>query len=221
MKKVLIAGSSGMIGNLVKHYCIQNPSITEIICLVRKKSTIRFPKVKEVIVADFDNYTSLDEDFSQVDIAFFCIGAYTGTVKDDLFKKITVDFAVSFAQKIKELSPKASLCLLSGQGADRSEKSKMAFAKYKGMAENQIDGLDLNFYTFRPGYIYPVTKREEPNLMYKVSRFLHPVFRALGKNMSVKSTELAQVMVKVGLEGYETSIIENKDIRAIAEKIKL
>jgi len=70
----------------------------------------------------------------------------------------------------------------------------------------------LDFYSFRPGYIYPVVKRKEPNMMYSVSRGLYPLIRMFGKNTSIKSAELGKAMCKVGLNGYGKSILENKDI---------
>jgi hypothetical protein len=151
--------------------------------------------------------------FQNVDAAFFCIGVYTGQVHDPQFRVITVDYAVSFAQALKNNSPKATLCLLSGAGADRTEKSRMAFAKYKGIAENSISAMDLGrFYAFRPGYIYPVEPRKEPNMMYRVSKSLYPLIKLMGKNSSIKSTELAMGMFNVGLNGAKNEVLENKDI---------
>lgn len=150
--------------------------------------------------------------FKNIDSAFFCIGVYTGSVSDKLFKEITVDYAVSFAKMLKDNSPNAKLCLLSGAGADRTEKSKTSFALYKGMAENQIDKLGLEFYTFRPGYIYPVEQRKEPNLMYSTMRNLYPILRLLGRNFSIKSTELGKAIYKIGINGTDKKILENKDL---------
>tara|TARA_R110002094_G_scaffold8828_2_gene18381 strand:- start:559 stop:891 length:333 start_codon:yes stop_codon:yes gene_type:complete len=109
---------------------------------------------------------------------------------------------------------------LSGAGADRSEKSKMMFAKDKGRAENLLQKLELGeFISFRPAYIYPVAARKEPNFTYRLSRFLYkPLISKLGKNMSIKSTSLADSMFKVGLNGSEKGILENKDILEILEK---
>lgn len=169
--KVVIAGSSGMIGSLVLDTCLKSDKIEEIITLVRKPSAIKPQnKVIEVVIADFENYGTQGSLFQNVDIAFFCIGAYTGQVKDEQFKKITVDYVVEFANQLKRNSPNATLCMLSGAGADRTEKSKTSFARYKGMAENQVSELGLKFHTFRPTYIYPVTARNEPNWMYRISR---------------------------------------------------
>jgi len=84
------------------------------------------------------------------------------------------------------------------------------------MAENQIDAMDLAFHSFRPGYIYPETPRKEPNMMYRVSRALYPLIKLFGDNYSIKSTELAEAMFKVGMHGADKTVLENRDILGVA-----
>ncbi|MEM6771765.1 MAG: hypothetical protein AAF597_14375 [Bacteroidota bacterium] len=213
MKKVLIAGSTGMVGGIIQNLCLADEGIGEVISLVRRSSGTTHIKLKEIILPDFADYGPIADAVTGVDAAFFCIGVYTGQVPDDVFKTITLDYAVAFGKALEQHSPQATLCLLSGQGADRTEQSRVAFAKYKGMSENQLSALSLGaFHSFRPGYIYPVTPRNEPNLMYRVSRWLYPVIRLMGRNTSIKSTELAQAMVKVGLHGTDQEVLENAEI---------
>ena len=211
--KAVIAGSTGMIGNLILQNCIASDMISEIVVLSRRLGKdYGSEKVKEIVIHDFGDYGEQHDLFKNTDMAFFCIGAYTGQVPDDKFKVITVDYAVEFAKQLKKNSPDARLCLLSGAGADRTEKSRTSFAKYKGMAENQISAMGLKFHTFRPAYIYPVTPRKEPNIMYSISRALYPLIKLFGQNSSIKSTELADAMFKVGLEGTDQEILENREI---------
>lgn len=213
MKKVVIAGASGMIGSLILQNCLDQNTVSEVISLVRKKSDKTHTKLTEILIEDFTKYAAIEDILVEVDVTFFCIGVYTGAVSDTEFKKITVDYAVNFAKLLHKTSPNATFCLLSGAGADRTEKSKMAFAKYKGMAENQIARLGFeSCHFFRPGYIYPVEKRKEPNINYSLMRTLYPLIKLFGKNMSIKSTQLSEAMVKVGLEGYKQEVLENKDI---------
>ena len=217
-KNVIIAGASGMVGHLILNQCLQSSSIQKVTSLVRRTTSGEHAKLSEVKVDDFLDYAAQRTVFNEVDIAFFCIGAYTGQVPDEAFREITVDYAVAFARALKNHSPQATLCFLSGAGADRKEKSRMAFAKYKGMAENQIARLDLGqFYTFRPAYIYPVEARKEPNLMYRIVRTLYPLIRLMGENSSIQSTELALSMFNVGLNGADSEILENKDILRYTE----
>lgn len=210
--KVLITGATGMIGKLVLANCLNTERITAVISLVRKPTGISHKKLTEIVIADFENYIEHEKLFEDIGAAFFCLGAYTGQVKDDLFKKITVDYPVAFANTLSKMSPSATICLLSGAGADRTEKSKTAFARYKGMAENQIANLALQFYSFRPAYIYPVESRKEPNIGYRIIKLLYPLIKAFGKKYSIQSTQLADAMFNVGLHGAAQQILENKDI---------
>lgn len=214
MKKVIIAGASGMIGGLILQNCLDNDEVGLVHSLVRKPSGIKHPKLQEFICEDFKNISGIDEAFINIDIAFFCIGVYTGAVSREKFMEITVDYPVSFAKMLQSKNDSIRFCLLSGAGADRSEKSKMMFAKDKGRAENLLERLQLGeFYAFRPSYIYPVEKRPEPNLTYRLSRVLYkPLISKLGKNMSIPSTLLAEGMLKVGLKGASKNILENRDI---------
>ncbi|MCJ8163366.1 hypothetical protein MKJ04_00830 [Pontibacter sp. E15-1] len=47
---------------------------------------------------------------------------------------------------------------------------------------------------------------------YRLSRRLYPVLRLLGEKYSIKSTELAAAIFRVGLRGAPYEILENQDI---------
>jgi hypothetical protein len=102
-------------------------------------------------------------------------------------------------------------------GADRSERSRMMFARDKGVAENRLDKMQFNqLYIFRPAYIHPMTPRNEPNITYRVMRFLYPLYKIIYANGVITSTDLSKALFIVGLKGGEKKILENKDIRKIA-----
>lgn len=212
-KKIIITGATGMVGSHLLAYCLEHKEVEKVISLVRKPSGKSAPKLEEIIITDFLNYAPGQVDFENTDIAFFCIGVYTGAVPRDTFREITVDYPVALAKALYQHSPQASFCLLSGSGADRSERSRMIFAKDKGAAENQLAAIGFKaFHTFRPAYIYPVIPRKEPNAMYSISRTLYPLIKLFGDSASIKSTELAQAMLHVGMQGSSLEVLENKDI---------
>ncbi len=205
-----------MIGSELANICLAHLETSELISLVRKPSSGKHNKLNEIVVTDFMQLESIAEDLRKIDAIFCCAGVYTGKVDDETFELVTTKIPVALAEQVYAHSPEARYCFLSGQGADRTEKSRMIFARTKGAAENQISAVGLkSFHTFRPGYIYPVTPRDEPNLMYRVSRSLYPVIRLMGKNMSIKSTELAQAMFEVGRHGHAKEELENRDILSI------
>ena len=210
----MIAGASGMVGKHALEYCLEHADIGKVTSIVRKASTVQHPKLQEIEHSNFLDLKPIESSFENQDIALFCIGVYTGAVSREKFREVTVDMPQAFAEMLKSKNKHVNFCLLSGSGADRTEKSRLMFAKDKGAIENILDAMDLGeFHSFRPAYIYPVEPREEPNFSYTLARWLYkPIFSHLGKNMSIKSTDLAKAMVKVGVEGGGQSILENRDI---------
>ena len=205
-----------MVGGIVLRECLNSAEIGKITSMVRRPSGVNHPKLEEVIHPDFMSYEGAESHFENIDAAYFCIGAYSGAVPDDKFKQITVDFTTVFADALKQKSPKATFCLLSGQGADQAEKSRVPFAKYKGMAENYLIKQGFgNLYIFRPAYIYPVEQREEPNLMYRVSRKLYPFLKNILPSMLITSEQLGQAIFKAGIQGAEKMVLENQDIKKV------
>ena len=218
-KKVLITGSTGMVGGNILKLCFESDEVVEVKSLVRKYSNTKHEKYKEIVINDFLKYEDHLAILSEIDIVFYCLGAYTGTLPADEFRKVNVDYPLNLAKALRLKSPNAVFCLLSGQGADRSEKSSMQFARDKGAIENALSNLNFKaFYAFRPGYIYPTTKRKEPNFFYVLSRYIYPFIKLLGKNLSITDQQLAKVMFAVGLNGYPKEILENMDMRILVEK---
>lgn len=216
-KHALITGSTGMIGNLILEQCLQSQEVAQVTSLVRRATNVKHDKLNEVVIDDFLNLNKEAVYFKSVDIVYYCLGVYTGAVNREKFRQITIDYPETLARILVEKNPDFTFCLLSGAGADRAEKSRMMFAMAKGIIENKLSKMGMkSFYAFRPGYIYPVKPRKEPNLGYKVWRILYPFVKLFGPNASIKSTELARAMFYAGMKGYGQEILENKDILTIS-----
>jgi uncharacterized protein YbjT (DUF2867 family) len=221
-KRVIITGATGMVGGCALRICLKNPDVSLVTVIGRNRTGINNARLREVIVDDFTDYSALTDALENQDVAIYCLGAYTGAVPDDLFRQITVDYTLAFARALNRASPQATFCFLSGQGADQTEQSRMAFARYKGAAEKAL--LEIGFHRvhlFRPGYIYPVTPRKEPNLVYAITRFLYPLLRRVYPNIGISSEDLAAAMVNVGLYGTrenENPALENREIRSMKQK---
>lgn len=214
MKKVLIFGANGMTGDLILQKCLQLNDINEVITITRKELQIKHPKLTSIIHDNFLNFDAITSNFENIDICYYCLGVYTGAVPNDLFFQITVDYTKVIADQLKFKSPNICFCFLSGMGADLTERSKMPFAKAKGMAENYL--LKLGFeklVIFRPGYIYPVTKRREPNFFYTLSRWLYPILKIMYPGIGLSSEQLASAMFKAGFITTPSVILENNAIK--------
>lgn len=206
-----------MIGGIVLRKCLESDAVAKVVSVVRKNSKVIHPKLTEVVMDDFLDYSQVEDHLTGLDIAYFCLGVYTGAVPDKKFREITVDYTIAFADLFYKHNPDGAFCFLSGQGADNTEKSRMSFAKYKGMAENNLlaRGSD-KLFIFRPGYIYPVEPRTEPNFSYSLMRTMYPLIKKLAPGMGVKSEELGEAMFRAGIDGASKTILENADIRDLA-----
>ena len=221
-KSVIITGATGMVGGCALRICLENPDVSLVTAIGRSRTGINDARLREVNVDDFNDYSALTDALENQDAALYCLGAYTGAVPDELFRQITVDYTLAFAKALHGASPQAAFCFLSGQGADQTEQSRMAFARHKGAAEKAL--LEIGFrrvHLFRPGYIYPVTPRKEPNLVYTITRFIYPLLRRIYPNIGISSEDLAAAIVHAGLYGTgenENPILENKDIRSMERR---
>ncbi len=164
-RNVLITGATGMIGGLVLEHCLAEPTIKQVTSLVRRSSGISHDTLQEIIVPNFMDLSAFQGVLSKIDLVFYCLGTYTGSVSADDMRRTTVDMPAHLAKLLEQAGARPRFCLLSGAGADRREKSRAAFARDKGAIENILTKADFSsFHTFRPSYIYPVTPRQEPNL---------------------------------------------------------
>jgi len=217
--RIVIVGATGMVGGYALRYALDHPSVGRVTSIGRRKLGISDPKLVEILHQDFADCSALAEALSDQDAAVFCLGTYTGVVSDEDLRKITVDYTVEFAGVLHARSPNAKFSFLSGNGADQTGRSRIAFARYKGQAEKVL--LEMGFprvYIFRPAYIYPVAPRKEPNFNYRLLRAVYPAFRVLFPNLVIPADDLGRAMIDVTIteSTKRTSVVlENRDIRAM------
>jgi uncharacterized protein YbjT (DUF2867 family) len=221
MKRLVIVGATGMVGGYVLRYALEQPDVEHVTSVGRRKLGISHFKLTEVLHRDFADCSGLAETLTGQDGAIFCLGTYTGVVTDAELRRITVDYTVEFARVLRSSSPDAAFSFLSGNGADPTGRSRMAFARYKGEAEKAV--LAAGFpraYIFRPAYIYPVEPRTEPNFSYRLLRWIYPAFRMALPDLVIRSDDLARAMVDVVVQrtGERQSVVfENRDIKTLEQ----
>jgi uncharacterized protein YbjT (DUF2867 family) len=212
-----------MVGGYALRYALDDLAVGSVTAIGRRKLGISHPKLKEVLHRDFADCSALAEVLSGRNAAVFCLGVYTGAVSDPELRTITVDYTVEFSRVLRGSSPDAAFSFLSGNGADPTGQSRMAFARYKGEAEKALLAAGFpRVYIFRPAYIYPVEPRKEPNLSYRFLRWIYPAFRVLFPNQVIRADDLARAMVNIAVRGTgkrPSMIFENSDIRAMAASL--
>ncbi len=218
-QRLVVVGATGMVGGYALRYALDHPAVGRVTAIGRRKLGISHPKLDEVLHRDFADCSPLAETLSGQHAVIFCLGTYTGSVSDAELRTITVDYTVEFARVLRGSSPDAAFSFLSGNGADPTGRSRMAFARYKGQAEKALLAAGFpHVYIFRPAYIYPVQPRQEPNFSYRLLRAIYPAFRLLFPNQVIPADDLAHAMVDVAVRetaGTGGLVFENRDIRAL------
>jgi uncharacterized protein YbjT (DUF2867 family) len=220
-KRLLLVGATGMVGGYALRYSLESATVGSVTAIVRRKLGISHPKLQEVLHPDFADCSSLSQALSGQDAVVFCLGAYTGSVSDAELRRVTVDYTIEFARVLRGSSPNTAFSFLSGSGADPTGKSRIAFARYKGEAENGLLAAGFpSVYLFRPAYIYPVEPRKEPNFSYRLLRAIYPAFQLPFPNLVIRADDLARVMVNIAIQGTERGgrVFENRDIRAMVKR---
>src|SRR5260370_37055478 len=152
--RLVILGASGMVGGYALRCMLDHPTIERVTAIGRRKLGVSHPKLDEVLHQDFSDCSALAPVISGQDACVFCLGTYTGTVRDAELRTITVDYTIELARVLHGSSPDAAFAFLSGAGADQTGRSRMACAQYKGEADKPLIAPGLRSdYLSRRAYI--------------------------------------------------------------------
>ncbi len=148
--KVLIVGSSGLVGSNTLSLLLNDTRVSSVVALVRKNNGIQHSKLVNKIV-DFNNLPE-DEDVWKVDVIICTLGT---TIKEaqskDNFRLVDYEYPVKCAKLGKKFGVKHYI-LNSAMGANSN--SKFFYNKVKGEVEEAIQSIGFESLTIlRPGLI--------------------------------------------------------------------
>ncbi len=217
--RVLITGSTGMVGEGVLHECLNDPRVEAVGIVNRTSTGIGHPKLTEILHADFFNFSPIEKELTGYDACFFCLGVSSVGMKEETYFKLTYTLTLHVASTLSRLNPGMTFCYISGAGTDSSENGRSNWARVKGKTENDLMKLPFRrVFAFRPGFIKPIQGLSHTHAFYKYITWLFPLGRALYPSGFCTLTELALAMIRVAMEGYEKNVVEGKDIISLAAK---
>ncbi|MBY6035890.1 NAD-dependent epimerase/dehydratase family protein [Fictibacillus nanhaiensis] len=214
-KKVIVAGSSGLIGREVIKQLIINPAYEEIIVLVRKPSSLKSSKVREII---FD-FSSAEYELEpiQAESMLICIGTTMKKAKTkEAFKEVDLHIPVKLAKLAKKLNIH-NVSVISALGAH--SQSSFFYNRVKGEMESQLISVNLpSLSILRPSLL--MGDREEFRLGEKLAEKLYQTlpFVYPKKYQPIEASHVAKVMIKESSRHQKNNIniIENPMIRELS-----
>ncbi|HET9486984.1 MAG TPA: NAD-dependent epimerase/dehydratase family protein, partial [Chryseosolibacter sp.] len=111
--KVVLLGSTGMIGKGVLLECLQHNSIEKVLIINRRPVNMRHEKLTEVIHKDFRDFSGFKDQLKHYDACFFCLGVSSVGMTEEHYREITFDLTLNFAQAMLAANPQAVFCYVS------------------------------------------------------------------------------------------------------------
>jgi uncharacterized protein YbjT (DUF2867 family) len=219
MIRAIITGATGMVGEGVLHECLQHNDIESVLVIGRKACGINHPKLKEIIHDNFYDLSSIENQLSDYNACFFCLGT-TSVGKDEMeYYKITYTLTMHVAETLGRLNPDMTFCYVSGAGTDSTEKGKSMWARVKGKTENDLMKLPFKqVYAFRPAYMQPTKGLKNTLGFYKAIKWLYPLLRVCVPQYACTLREVGLAMINSVNNGTQRQILEVKDIIALSKR---
>ncbi len=214
--KVIITGSTGMVGKGVLLECIDSPEVEHILVINRSPVGITHPKLKEVIHKYFFNWSDVREHLEGYNACFFCMGVSSVRMTEPDYRRMTYDLTLGFAKEVLAKNNDMTFCYVSGAGTDSTEQGRMMWAKVKGKTENDLLGLGFkDAYMFRPGFIQPMRGIKSKTALYQgIYNIISPLYGLLRRLPKYVTTTvvIGKAMIRVAMDGYDKKVLESVDI---------
>src|SRR4051794_8865634 len=161
--KVILFGSTGMVGQGVLRECLHDPVVAEVVAVVRSATGQQHPKLREIPHHDFTDFSTLRLDALEADACLWCLGVSSTGMSETDYTRITHDFTVAAARAL--VKPTMTWVFVSGAGAERD----VMWARVKKRTEDALFAMPFAaVYVFRPGFIQPLHGIRSRTRLYNV-----------------------------------------------------
>lgn len=218
--RVVIFGASGMVGQGVLRECLLDSDVREIVSIVRTPTGVTSPKLREIVHADFCDFTAIANRLTGVDACFFCLGATSAGKSEAEYTRVTYDITVAAAMALVTRNPTLTFVFVSGAGTDSTEKGRVMWARVKGRAENALFAMPFKaVYVFRPGLIQPMHGARSRTALYRIPYLLLaplvPLLRRAFPAYVTTTEQIGRAMLAVAKRGAPKKILESADINKL------
>ena len=223
--KVVLSGGTGWIGGEVVRQCLDHPSITSVVLLLRRDpsgAVAENPKAKVIILKDFTSYDEATiKELQTADAAIWCLGTFTGN------EKVDIEYPLKFINTIKarpSQSTQFRYVQLGGAFTEpppkEGEKERTLWyfpngRRVRGAVEARVlgaseEGPESKFvvYLVKPGGV-----AAKDGIVSNIEKCL------MGDTLGIRVHELAATMVDLALQGNEQKVFRNREIISHAKKV--
>jgi len=216
----IIFGGTGMVGQGVLRECLLDPDVLHVLSIVRTPSGQRHPKLRELVHADFFDFSPIESEISGFDAAFFCLGVTSAGKTEAQYSRVTYDITMAVAEPLARVNPGMTFVFVSGAGTDSTERGRAMCARVKGKTENALMRLPFKAaYMFRPAVIQPMHGARSRTALYRIPylvlRPLVPWLRKRFPHYVTTTEQLGRAMLAVAKHGASKTVLESADINKL------
>ena len=213
--KLIVTGATGMVGEGALLAALEDAEVEKVVSISRKPCGITHPKLTELLVPDFRDLSSIEDQLSGFDGCLYCAGISSAGMSEADYTVITYDTPMAFAKTLQRLNPNMVFAHISGAATDGTEKGRVMWARVKGKAENGLGTVGFKaVYNFRPGLMKPTPGQKHVKTMYRVLLVLYPVMSLFFQGIPVR--DLGRAMIRSVKSGAPKTVLEVPDIKALA-----
>ena len=217
--KVIITGTTGMVGEGVLLECLENDAVTKVLAVSRKPTNHTHPKLEQLILSDFRDTAAVETQLTGYDACFYCAGVSSVGMSEADYTAITYDTPLAFATTLSRLNPTMVFTHVTGTRTDSTEQGKTMWARVKGRAENALMRLPFkSVYNFRPGLMTPKPGQKHLKTSYRIALVFAPLLKLFFRPLTL--SQVGRAMIHCAQSGAPKHILEIADIAALAEKPK-
>ncbi len=208
--KVILFGATGMVGQGLLRECLLDTDVSEVLSVARSATGQRHAKLREIIHADFNDFSTLQ---IEGEACFWCIGVSVAGMGEAEYTRVTYGYTIAAAKVLAR--PTMTFIFVSAAGA----QGNAMWARVKRRTEEALFALPFKgVYVFRPAMIQPLHGIKSRTRLYNVIYpLIYPLLLAarMASAGFVTDTErLGKAMLHVAKCGFPKQVLEARDINA-------
>jgi uncharacterized protein YbjT (DUF2867 family) len=208
--KVILFGSTGMVGQGVLRECLRDPEVTQVLAVVRAPTGRQHAKLREIVHRDFSDFSGLQLDG---DACLWCLGVSSTGMSEASYTRITFDYTIAAAKVLARST--MTFIFVSGAGA----QGNTMWARVKHRTEDALFAMPFKeVYVFRLGLMQPLHGIKSRTRLYNVLYpLLYPLMLAaklVTPNRLTDTERVGRAMLRIARSGFPKRVLENPDINA-------
>lgn len=210
--KVIVFGSTGMVGQGVLRECLRDPGVDEVVTVVRSPTGQAHPKLREIVHKDFTDFSTVQ---LEGDACFWCLGVSSAGMSEADYTRVTHDYTIAAAKVLAR--PTLTFIFVSGTGAD----GDAMWARVKRKTEQALSVMPFRaVYVFRPGMIRALhgikSRTRLYNVLYPLIAPLILITSLVAPHFVTDTERVGQAMLRVVRKGFPKKVLENREINEAA-----